>query len=243
MTEIMSQKLILNKWDCLNYGGEWIKPQLNFDSIGVALLGLSSIQSHEGWLGMMWSSVDATEVDFAPKFNNHWMFVPFTLLVIFVICLLFLNLFVGVVIETFNNQKEILTNKHLLTNSQRIYLQTQLLTFTVGPKMINSGDSNNCFVKVCHKISSSQKFETLILTCILLNTCVLGAVHYNMSEEMEQILEQLNLGFLVIFSLEAIIKIIALRKNYFKDSWNRFDFIILSLAIVIMIPISLGYLV
>jgi len=102
MTEVMSQKLILNKWDCLNYGGEWIKPQLNFDSIGVALLGLSSIQSHEGWLGMMWSSVDATEVDFAPKFNNNWVFVPFTLLVIFVICLLFLNLFVGVVIETFN---------------------------------------------------------------------------------------------------------------------------------------------
>jgi len=63
-----------------------------------------------------------------------------------------------------------------------------------------------------------------------------------MSEEMERILEQLNLGFLVIFSLEATIKIIALRKNYFKDSWNRFDFIICCLAIVIMIPISLGYL-
>ena len=25
--------LILNKWDCLNYGGEWIKPNLNFDTL------------------------------------------------------------------------------------------------------------------------------------------------------------------------------------------------------------------
>lgn len=123
MSQVKSMQLILNKWDCLNYGGEWIKPQLNFDNIGSAMLGLSSIQSHEGWLGMMWSSVDATEVDYAPEINNMWyVFVPFTLFMIFVICLLFLNLFVGVVIETFNDQKELLSNNHLLTTSQRTYL-------------------------------------------------------------------------------------------------------------------------
>ena len=68
------------------------------------MLALSSIQSHEGWVDMMWSSVDARGVDLNPVENhNQYIFVPFTLLVIFVICLLFLNLFVGVVIETFNN--------------------------------------------------------------------------------------------------------------------------------------------
>ena len=28
------KKLIRTKWDCLNYGGEWILPDLNFDSVG-----------------------------------------------------------------------------------------------------------------------------------------------------------------------------------------------------------------
>ena len=52
----------------------------------------------------MYSSVDATEIDFAPKENhNQYIFVPFTMVLIFLICILFLNLFVGVVIETFNN--------------------------------------------------------------------------------------------------------------------------------------------
>ena len=72
---------------------------------------------------MMWSSVDATEVDLVPKQNNNWLiFVPFTLILIFVICLLFINLFVGVVIETFDKQKEILTMNHKLTSVQRTHL-------------------------------------------------------------------------------------------------------------------------
>ena len=76
----------------------------------------------------------------------------------------------------------------------------------------------------------------------MLNTCVLGAVHYQMSEEMDNILEKLNLGFMVIFALEAAIKIIAMRSGYFKDALNQFDFSIIVLAVVIMIPVSLGYL-
>ena len=51
----------------------------------------------------MWQSVDATEVDKVPiEGYRKYIFVPMTLVIIFVICLLFLNLFVGVVIETFN---------------------------------------------------------------------------------------------------------------------------------------------
>ena len=81
-----------------------------------------------------------------------------------------------------------------------------------------------------------------ILTCILLNTCVLGAVHYKMSNEMDIVLEDLNLAFMAIFALEATIKIIAMSTGYFKDAWNQFDFAIIILAVVIMIPIKFGYL-
>ena len=38
--------------------------------------------------------------------------------------------------------------------------------------------------------------------------------------------------FASIFTLEAIIKIIALGKIYFKDSWNIFDFVVVILTIV-----------
>ena len=38
-----------------------------------------------------------------------------------------------------------------------------------------------------------------------------------------------------IFSLEAFIKIIALKKAYFRDSWNIFDFTIVFFTSVILI--------
>jgi voltage-dependent calcium channel L type alpha-1D len=34
---------IFNKWDCLNYGGEWVNPDLNFDSTGISLLTLFTV--------------------------------------------------------------------------------------------------------------------------------------------------------------------------------------------------------
>ena len=100
------------------------------------MLALSVIQSHEGWVSLMWQSVDATDVDKVPiEGYRKYIFVPMTLIIIFVICLLFLNLFVGVVIETFNTQQELLTNNRLLSTDQKTYLKVHLLTFTVEPKV------------------------------------------------------------------------------------------------------------
>jgi len=46
-----------------------------------------------------------------------------------------------------------------------------------------------------------------------------------------------------IFSVECIIKLIAMRKTYFKDNWNNFDFVVVmfsSLALLIKATPSLG---
>lgn len=40
---------------------------------------------------------------------------------------------------------------------------------------------------------------------------------------------------MAIFTIEAIIKIIAQKLDYFKDSWNQFDFTVVFFTIVILI--------
>lgn len=45
----------------------------------------------------------------------------------------------------------------------------------------------------------------------------------------------INYIFSSIFAIEAIIKIIALRKTYFYDGWNIFDFFIVILTFVVLI--------
>ncbi len=44
--------------------------------------------------------------------------------------------------------------------------------------------------------------------------------------------DNLNMGFIVIFSAECILKIFALRQYYFKEHWNVFDFIVVILSIL-----------
>lgn len=42
-------KLIDSKWDCLNYGGEWLTQDFNYDYISRSFVTLSSLSSNEGW--------------------------------------------------------------------------------------------------------------------------------------------------------------------------------------------------
>ena len=40
---------------------------------------------------------------------------------------------------------------------------------------------------------------------------------------------------MVVFTIEAILKLIAMRKKYFADSWNVFDFIVVVGTFVILV--------
>ena len=51
---------------------------------------------------------------------------------------------------------------------------------------------------------------------------------------MPKFMESINYFFISVFTVEAVIKIVALGKIYFYDSWNRYDFTIVVITIVIL---------
>ena len=73
----------------------------------------------------------------------------------------------------------------------------------------------------------------------MLSSCTLCAVNFKASTLEgrgfdKDVLEIFNYAFMVIFTIEAILKIIAQRCDYFKDSWNLFDFVVVAGTIVIL---------
>ena len=64
------------------------------------------------------------------------------------------------------------------------------------------------------------------MSCIVSNTLVLAVHWYGMPETLSEIFEITNMVFMVVFALEAVMKIIAMKKQYFKDNWNVFDFVV-----------------
>jgi len=69
-------------------------------------------------------------------------------------------------------------------------------------------------------------FDHIIMGCIIANTFIMMFRHLGQSADMESFLTNINLVFAVIFTIEMVLKLIALLKDYFNDGWNVFDFII-----------------
>lgn len=77
----------------------------------------------------------------------------------------------------------------------------------------------------------TKYFEFFIMSVILLNMLSMMIQHYNQPKEVELALDYLNYVFTGIFTLEAIIRLTAMRLEYFKYGMNVFDFVIVVFSI------------
>lgn len=99
----------------------------------------------------------------------------------------------------------------------------------------------NCLYAVCLRITRSWKFTTFICIAIIANTFVLGLDKYPQSEEEEKSLEYINHGFLVIFFIEFVIKLLGIGWALYKrDSANLFDLLLMFIAAVEIVFMNLN---
>ena len=83
------------------------------------------------------------------------------------------------------------------------------------------------------QIVESNTFETIILIIIFINSILVIIGFFNIPEDTLAIIDQVESFFIIIYILEALLKIIGLgHQAYFRDNWNKFDFslIIISLS-------------
>ena len=74
---------------------------------------------------------------------------------------------------------------------------------------------------------TSPKFEYTVFGAILLNTVSLAMSFHNQPQVYTDFLDVVNIIFTAFFACEFVIKLAAYRlKEYFRDPWNTFDFII-----------------
>ena len=89
-------------------------------------------------------------------------------------------------------------------------------------------------------------FEYFIVMIIIGNSLVLSMYDYSdrdSDSSYNKVLEKIQLSFTVIFTVESILKIIAmgfvLQKNsYLRDGWNFIDFIVVLFGFIDFLPIN-----
>ena len=211
----------------------WKNKQSNFDNIGNSILTLFEMATLEMWLDVMYDGVDARGVDIQPiRDYNMWMCIFFVLFIVvggfFVI-----NLFVGVTIDKFNEMKEKQEgNSMFMTEEQKTWVQIQKLISSAKPSRYPQPPADKGRASV-FKFVISDGFDGGIMAAIMVNILFMSMRHVDMSETWILVLFISNCLFTGIFAAEAALKLYAFgTSEYFKDSWNLFDFIVVLFSLV-----------
>jgi len=86
---------------------------------------------------------------------------------------------------------------------------------------------NNRVSKFLHHFTKSgTRFDNFIMACIILNMLQLMISFEGEPRQFTTFLFNSNYFFTVVFSLEALLKIIGNGWGYFIPTWNKFDFFV-----------------
>ncbi|XP_010765245.1 voltage-dependent L-type calcium channel subunit alpha-1S-like, partial [Notothenia coriiceps] len=85
---------------------QWTNSGLNFDNILNGMLALFTISTFEGWPKILYKAIDSNLEDKGPVYNNRVAISIFFIFYLILIAFFMMNIFVGFVIVTFQEQGE-----------------------------------------------------------------------------------------------------------------------------------------
>ncbi|CAJ1080118.1 sodium channel protein type 4 subunit alpha A [Xyrichtys novacula] len=224
-----------NKSDCLammeaTHEARWVNVKVNYDNVGKGYLSLLQIATFKGWMDIMYAAVDSREVLEQPSYEiNLYMYMYFVIFIIFG-SFFTLNLFIGVIIDNFNQQKKKINKDIFMTEEQKKYYDAMKKLGSKKPQKPIPRPTNPIQGMVFDFISQ-QFFDIFIMVLICLNMVTMMVETDNQSAEKEDFLFKVNVAFIIVFTGECMLKLIALRQYFFTNGWNIFDFVVVILSI------------
>uniref|UniRef100_A0A8I3QMG7 Sodium channel protein n=1 Tax=Canis lupus familiaris TaxID=9615 RepID=A0A8I3QMG7_CANLF len=232
INSVINYSTIANQSQCEGGNLSWVNLPVNFDNVGMAYLALLQVATFKGWMDIMYAAVDSRGKEQQPGFEespyNYLFFVAFIIFGSFFT----LNLFIGVIIDNFNQQQKKLGGEDIfMTEEQKKYYNAMKKLGSKKPQKPIPRPLNKC-QGLMYDLVTNQVFDVIIIILIFLNMLSMMAESENQLDTTKFILDRLNLAFVVIFTIECLIKIFALRQYYFTIGWNLFDCVIVVLSIV-----------
>ncbi|XP_061892782.1 voltage-dependent P/Q-type calcium channel subunit alpha-1A isoform X9 [Entelurus aequoreus] len=217
---------------------EWKKYDFHYDNVAWALLTLFTVSTGEGWPQVLKHSVDATYENQGPSPGYRMEMSIFYVVYFVVFPFFFVNIFVALIIITFQEQGDKMMEDYSLEKNERACID-----FAINAKPLTRHMPKNklSFQYRMWEFVVSPPFEYTIMAMIALNTIVLMMKYDGASETYEGVLANLNIVFTSLFSMECVLKIIAFGVlNYFKDAWNIFDCVTVLGSITDILVTELG---
>ncbi|XP_076627344.1 calcium voltage-gated channel subunit cacophony isoform X20 [Colletes latitarsis] len=217
---------------------EWQPQSFHYDNVMAAMLTLFAVQTGEGWPQILQNSMAATYEDKGPIQNFRIEMSIFYIVYFIVFPFFFVNIFVALIIITFQEQGEAELQDGEIDKNQK-----SCIDFTIQARPLERympKERNSVKYKIW-RIVVSTPFEYFIMILIVLNTLLLMMKYHEAPPILLDTLTVVNLVVTLLFLIECILKLVAFGcKNFFKDAWNTFDFITVIGSIVDALVIEFG---
>uniref|UniRef100_I3J0B9 Voltage-dependent L-type calcium channel subunit alpha n=1 Tax=Oreochromis niloticus TaxID=8128 RepID=I3J0B9_ORENI len=206
----------------------WYNSEFNFDNVLMAMMALFTVSTFEGWPTLLYKAIDSNRENMGPIYNYRIEISIFFIIYIIIIAFFMMNIFVGFVIVTFQEQGEKEYKNCELDKNQR-----QCVEYALKARPLRRYIPKNPYQYKFWYVVNSTGFEYVMFVLIILNTLCLAIQHHGQSHLFNYAMDILNMVFTGVFTVEMILKLIAFKpRNYFADAWNTFDALIVVGSVV-----------
>ncbi|CAI2381758.1 unnamed protein product [Moneuplotes crassus] len=152
--------------------------------------------------------------------------------------------------DVFQNRSNKIRPKIKIKDLDEIEVKTK---HTAGEELVDKSliflSKKNFIRKLCIKIIYWKPFDWFIISLIVINSLMLGMMDYtdeNNTSWRNKIVNKSEPIFIVLFTLECIIKVIAMgfiggKGTYLRDSWNWLDFVVVITSLLSLLPSFSNY--
>ncbi|XP_030639857.1 voltage-dependent L-type calcium channel subunit alpha-1D [Chanos chanos] len=206
----------------------WYNSEFNFDNVLMAMMALFTVSTFEGWPALLYKAIDSNRENMGPIYNYRVEISIFFIIYIIIIAFFMMNIFVGFVIVTFQEQGEKEYKNCELDKNQR-----QCVEYALKARPLRRYIPKNPYQYKFWYVVNSTGFEYVMFVLIILNTLCLAIQHHGQSYLFNYAMDILNMVFTGVFTVEMVLKLIAFKpRHYFSDAWNTFDALIVVGSVV-----------
>uniref|UniRef100_A0AAQ4RMF1 Voltage-dependent L-type calcium channel subunit alpha n=1 Tax=Gasterosteus aculeatus aculeatus TaxID=481459 RepID=A0AAQ4RMF1_GASAC len=206
----------------------WYNSDFNFDNVLMAMMALFTVSTFEGWPTLLYKAIDSNRENMGPIYNYRIEISIFFIIYIIIIAFFMMNIFVGFVIVTFQEQGEKEYQNCELDKNQR-----QCVEYALKARPLRRYIPKNPYQYKFWYVVNSTGFEYVMFVLIILNTLCLAIQHHGQSHLFNYAMDILNMVFTGVFTVEMILKLIAFKpRGYVGDAWNVFDALVVIGSVV-----------
>ena len=214
---------------CRGAGALWYNPDIgHFDNVLAGIIVLFEMMTTEMWPDVLHLMQDSSLPHHAPVPNKSLAVARiFSVAWIFVGALFIANLFVGVIIDQFEQLRADESGKGQLNQEQVAWVSVQKQVVATHALRRPARPKQETFPRRArvYDIVMSPRFDRAVSLFTVLNAALLAVVWFGEPSGAVRATAYANFAFVALWAAEAAAKMSAYSPRvYFSFTWNRFDF-------------------